>query len=500
MTKDFVYNRSVLASAKDLHTTIQEQRVKLQYLNKHFHYPDKKSRVYMKLLFNKNDFDNIEFICKYRNQINDIIKKYSNLKLQFPVIDPANLVFHNIVDIYFTFDFDHNRATLKSLARSPEEEFLLLYVQHTQLIQICMNIYNDFERKDDERKWYPLKNTFAILGSDRQFIEQSHYEDLMFAEPAEKSVLIATQTTKSSALIGYQLCMSKIVHIIKDYQESCSLTRMECVEKALDQSIFFQGLQVLVNKYIGMQMVITPSGNKFKFGLMDKRGDVYSFTMLSAGEQSFLMILLSLYGYDLQNGLMIIDEPELHLHPQMQKVFMDMIADVADSMGMQFIIATHSPLMITEHNIGNVYKCSKKRTETYVTHANFVGSIKSNESNMIHMLKFENVAKVFFVDTIIMVEGETDAYFFQYYLDYLRHFDAWSFIKNYEIVNINGKGSYRRWQKFLHKFGIEAYYIGDWDNILDKTDVDETRWFKDIKKQSRRHRLPNSGRYGSLVK
>ena len=103
----------MLASAKDLHTTIQEQRVKLQYLNKHFHYPDKKSRVYMKLLFNKNDFDNIEFICKYRNQINDIIKKYSNLKLQFPVIDPANLVFHNIVDIYFTFDFDHNRATLK---------------------------------------------------------------------------------------------------------------------------------------------------------------------------------------------------------------------------------------------------------------------------------------------------------------------------------------------------------------------------------------------------
>ncbi len=41
------------------------------------------------------------------------------------------------------------------------------------------------------------------------------------------------------------------------------------------------------------------------------------------------------------------------------------------------------------------------------------------------MLKFGNVAKIFFVDTIIMVEGETDAYFFDYYLQYIRELKPW---------------------------------------------------------------------------
>jgi hypothetical protein len=30
-----------------------------------------------------------------------------------------------------------------------------------------MNIYNDYERKPKDRKLYPLKNTFALLDSER---------------------------------------------------------------------------------------------------------------------------------------------------------------------------------------------------------------------------------------------------------------------------------------------------------------------------------------------
>ena len=46
-------------------------------------------------------------------------------------------------------------------ATAPSKEFLAPLEQ--ELIQICMHLYNKYEKKDDEPGWYSLKNTFAIL-------------------------------------------------------------------------------------------------------------------------------------------------------------------------------------------------------------------------------------------------------------------------------------------------------------------------------------------------
>lgn len=57
------------------------------------------------------------------------------------------------------------------------------------------------------------------------------------------------------------------------------------------------------------------------------------------------------------------------------------------------------------------------------------------------MLKYGYTAKIFFVNTIIMVEGETDEYFFDYYLRYLSEQESWATrIRDYEVINVNGKG------------------------------------------------------------
>ena len=84
------------------------------------------------------------------------------------------------------------------------------------------------------------------------------------------------------------------------------------------------------------------------------------------------------------------------------------------------------------------------------------------------MLRFENLSKIFFVDKIILVEWDTDAYFFSFYLNYLKtRPERKEKIRDYEIININGKGSFNAWRKFLRKFNIKNYFIGDWDNTVD---------------------------------
>jgi len=48
------------------------------------------------------------------------------------------------------------------------QQFVLEYFRNIELVQICIDIFNEFEKNDADRKRYPLKNSFAILGVDRK--------------------------------------------------------------------------------------------------------------------------------------------------------------------------------------------------------------------------------------------------------------------------------------------------------------------------------------------
>jgi predicted ATP-dependent endonuclease of OLD family len=164
--------------------------------------------------------------------------------------------------------------------------------------------------------------------------------------------------------------------------------------------------------------------------------------------------------------MLVIDEPEIHFHPQMQRSLSTMMEKMSRNIGTQFIISTYSPLFINEENIAHVYRFSKPHLSTIVRTPEI--DFSGDESSLVHLLKFENLSKIFFVNRIIMVEGETDAYFFDFYFKYLHSLPEWkNVLTDYEIVNINGKGGYRLWKKFLARFGISSYFIGDWDNVVD---------------------------------
>ena len=131
---------------------------------------------------------------------------------------------------------------------------------------------------------------------------------------------------------------------------------------------------------------------------------------------------------------------------------------ISDNIGTQFMLSTYSPLFINESNINHVYRFAKIHGATEIKSPAL--RLTTDEASLVHLLKFENIAKIFFVNKIIMVEGETDEYFFEYYLRYLHTLPEWKGrLTDYEIININGKGSYKIWKKFLSKFGITSFFI-----------------------------------------
>ena len=498
---DYIYNADVVSSTTaDLTKTITSNAIRLERLDKHFLYPDKKSQVTIEIVFNNNDYDNLFFLCKYRTTINALIKKYSRMRIQFADVPYESLLFYNRLSLDFTIDVQWQKTVLRTRTFSSEQKFLLDYLQHIELIQICMSIYNDYERKEGERKRYPLKNTFALLSSQRTHALSSLVEDVSAMRLDTKAVLLAKDTAKADPTIGYRLCLSKILHQVKYAQEQCAMDMQSCIDDAFAHNGYIAWLNETLLRYLWYTLQAEYADGMFYFWLVDRsRQHYYDFSMLSSGEQSFLLIIMSLYGYDMENGLMIIDEPELHLHPQMQKQFIDMIDEVSEKLKMQFIVATHSPVMINEKNIGHVYKCTKINNGTHIHNPPYK-YLWTDEANLIHMLKFGNVAKIFFVDTIIMVEWETDAYFFDYYLQYIRTLvPRWHMIQNYEIININGKWSYRKWEKFLSKFGLHISFLGDRDNVLDRGIVKLQDFTDKMDALRRKQHLRKVQRYGKLV-
>jgi len=146
-----------------------------------------------------------------------------------------------------------------------------------------------------------------------------------------------------------------------------------------------------------------------------------------------------MYGNDLKEGFLIINEPELHLHPQIQKEIAQVFDHVSENINSQFIFSTNSGLFINEGNITNVYRVYRnEQSESQIISPKI--QVDYDDATLIHMLKFENLSKIFFVNKIILVEGDTDAYFFSFYLNYLKTLPEWkSKISDYEVININGK-------------------------------------------------------------
>ncbi len=83
--------------------------------------------------------------------------------------------------------------------------------------------------------------------------------------------------------------------------------------------------------------------NSIIFDFDDK---IISPYQLSSGEKQILMILLTVILKENSNFILLMDEPEISLHVEWQKEFLDSL--VALNPNMQIILATHSPAIVSK--------------------------------------------------------------------------------------------------------------------------------------------------------
>ena len=469
---DYTFDEEILNNKKESDYKQAIQLVwKLAYkLTKHTKFQDKPSEIEITIELFDADFDNIWFVCKNVKKINTIIEKYSELSYRFPHFNFNNIK-NEIKEIRLKAEFDEKKQEfiIEKTSLTPMEFFCLTCIQERELLYICSYIHNKRESKNWNSAREPLKSTFTILSSQRDSIEWKYLNEFQDFD----NYIFKRNEENNINLDWYYKCLWKIRNIMrKPHQYTKNpiwekeIIIDESRETTLYQSDFWKNLVSLVENFLHKKLNINYIQWSINLQLQNPDWEPCYFDDLSAWQQSLLLIIFCLLWNDLENGFMVIDEPELHIHPQLQKELSLLFNHINKRYWTQFFLSTYSALFINEDNITNVYRFSKENWWTKV----FTPYIKiaPDDAKLVHLLRFENLSKIFFVNKIIMVEWDSDLYFFSHYLKWLQEQPEWESITwTYEIVNINWKWSYKARHKFLNKFWIDNYFIWDRDNTVD---------------------------------
>lgn len=104
---------------------------------------------------------------------------------------------------------------------------------------------------------------------------------------------------------------------------------------------------------------------------LDKNLDLRN---LSAGMKTFAILLKLLENGDIQDGSMIVlDEPEIHLHPSWQLKFAELLVLLQKEFDLNIVLATHSPYFMNALQVYSAKHAIAHKTKYYLAELNEKG-------------------------------------------------------------------------------------------------------------------------------
>jgi len=208
------------------------------------------------------------------------------------------------------------------------------------------------------------------------------------------------------------------------------------------------------------------SSNQFK--ITYNRTDPTRSWKLSSGEREFFNLLCTVFAYSIEAGVLVIDEPELHLHPKWQKKFTNLLRRLSTEKNIQIILVTHSGSIIDKENLNNLVRVTMLNgaSKVFLPNQGIVENQTTKDQFM--LVTASNNERIFFADKVILVEGVTDRIIVNAIALTLKDEEKQPII---EIVEVYSKHNFSKYREFLKIWNIPTYIIADLD-YLSKVDSD----------------------------
>ncbi|OKO68909.1 AAA family ATPase [Bradyrhizobium sp. NAS96.2] len=208
-------------------------------------------------------------------------------------------------------------------------------------------------------------------------------------------------------------------------------------------------------------VTVDPLQNSYDVRLT-KQGTSFLVGAASSGERELLTYLFAIFALNVRNAVIVVDEPELHLHPRWQAALFELFERLSKTTGNQFVMATHSPTFISPASIQYVSRVYSENQRSNIVRLNAANL--PNSKHLFNMVNSENNERVFFADTVVLVEGLHDRIVFERVLDVVAKKYSIN-APSVEVVSIGGKGLFPAYQQLLDACKVGWRTVADLDYI-----------------------------------
>lgn len=177
--------------------------------------------------------------------------------------------------------------------------------------------------------------------------------------------------------------------------------------------------------------------------VLKREGRQFNIGQASSGEKEILNFILGIFAFGLRDGLVVIDEPELHLHPRWQRLLRTLLLQLAQRTGNQIVVTTHSGVFIDAETVRYLHRVH--RSGDSGSHITSLKGPAGDISGLVHIINSHNNEKLFFADRVILVEGVTDRLVVERLVEHYRA--ALQLGHIVEVLAVHGKSNFARYHR-----------------------------------------------------
>lgn len=267
--------------------------------------------------------------------------------------------------------------------------------------------------------------------------------------------LLAQELAKQLENEGYT---SKFIKVDRNYQDQIHILHENVKIK--------EKIEKVLSNMFGKSIIFVEDINGLLIPIVKNKAWNVEYLLDDAechGVREIISLLICLYNKD-SNDCIFFDEPELHLHPQLQTFFMNEIRKEAKNSSRRiFFLISHSPFFIdlrTPEDLTGVIACHINKAPTSIDTLSAEDEILFRK----FLPRFNTYHKQFFFsDNQIFVEGYTDQQMFTWLLSFMENDIN---IVGTGIIDVGGKDELGVFCKICQLIGTNSRFITDLDSLF----------------------------------
>jgi putative ATP-dependent endonuclease of the OLD family len=172
--------------------------------------------------------------------------------------------------------------------------------------------------------------------------------------------------------------------------------------------------------------------------------------------------------------ILAIEEPELYLHPQQQRILFELLKQLSSSGSTQVVLSSHSPIFIDTGDTTSILRTRKEReTGTEIRQLAeplFAGPGNQAKKARFHLTQWINPTRgeLFFAKKVLLVEGPTEIAVIPFVANRLGVFKGTT-----AVIECGGKAAIPLYIELLKAFEIEFAVVYDEDPVTTLPDDEE---------------------------